>query len=158
MWELDHKEGWAPKNWCFRIGILEKTPKSPLDCKEIKPVNSKGNQPWTFIGRADAEAEAPILWPPDAKSWLTGKDSDAWKDLRQKGVAEDEMVTDSMDMSLRKLQEIAKDRGPWCTAAHGTVKSQTWLSKWKMMMNNLYWNAEKHTALKIYQKMASKFH
>ena len=142
--------------------MLEKTPESPLDYKEIKPVNPTGNQPWTFIGKANAEAEALILWPPDAKSWLTGKDSDAQKDLRQKkGVAEDEMVTNSMDMSLSKLQEMVKDRGAWCTAANGTVKSQTWLSKWKMMMNNPYWDAEKQTALKIlkiYQKMASKFH
>ena len=94
MWELEHKEGWAPKKWYFRIVMLEKTPKSPLDCKEIKPVHPKGNQPWTFTGRADAEAEAPILWPPDAKSRLIGKGSDAWKDLRQKkGVAEDETVS-----------------------------------------------------------------
>ena len=94
MWELDHKEGWALKNWCFWIVVLEKTPESPLDCKEIKPINPKGNQPWIFIGRTDAEAEAPILWPPDSKNWLTGKDPYAGKDWRQKekGAAEDEMV------------------------------------------------------------------
>ena len=80
MWELDHKESWASKNWCFWTVVLEKTLESPLDCKEIKPVNSKGNQPWIFIGRTDSEAEAPILWPPDVKSWLTGKDPDAGKD------------------------------------------------------------------------------
>ena len=77
MWELDHKEGWALKNWCFRIVVLEKTLESPLDCKEINQVNPKGHQPWTFIGRTDAEAEAPTLWQPDAKSQLIGKDSDA---------------------------------------------------------------------------------
>ena len=77
--ELDHTEGWVLKNWCFQIVVLDKTLESLLDCKEIKPVNTKGNQSWIFIGRTDAEAEAPILWPPDSKSQLTGKDSDAWK-------------------------------------------------------------------------------
>ena len=80
MWELDHKEGWAPKNWCFQIVVLEKTLESPLHSKEIKLVNPKGNQLWIFIERNDAEAEAPILWPPDAKNWLIGKDPDAGKD------------------------------------------------------------------------------
>ena len=83
MWELDHEEGWDLKNWCFWIVALEKTPESPLDCKEIKPVNPKGNQPWIFIDRTDAEAEALILWLPDAKNWLIGKDLDAGKDWRQ---------------------------------------------------------------------------
>ena len=83
MWELDHKEGWAPKNWWFQTLVLEKTLKSPLDNKEIKPVNPKGNQSWIFRGRTDAEAEAPILWPTDVKSWLTGKDPDAGKDWMQ---------------------------------------------------------------------------
>ena len=95
MWELDYKQSWAPKNWCFWTGeALEKTLESPLDCKEIQSVHPKGNQPWIFIGRTDAEAEAPILWPPDAKYWLTGKDPDAEKDWRQeeKGTTEDEMV------------------------------------------------------------------
>ena len=94
MWELDHKEGWALKNWCFRIVVLEKTLESPLDCKEINQVNPKGHQPWTFIGRTDAEAEAPTLWPPDVKNWLIGKDPDAGKDwgLEKKGTTEDEMV------------------------------------------------------------------
>ena len=94
MWELDHKESWVPKNWCLWTVVLEKTLKSPLDYKEIKPVNPKGCQPWIFIGRTVAETEAPILWPPDAKSQLIGKYPDAGKDWRQKkkGVAEDEMV------------------------------------------------------------------
>jgi len=82
MWELDHKESWAPKNWCFWTVVLEKTLESPLDCKEIKPVNSKGNQSWIFIGRTDADTEAPIIWPPDGKSCLTGKDPDAGKKLK----------------------------------------------------------------------------
>ena len=94
MWELDHKEAWVLKNWCFWTVELEKTLESPLDCKEIKPITPKGNQPWIFIGRTDAEAEAPILWPPDAKSWLVGKDPDAGKDWRweEKGMTEDEIV------------------------------------------------------------------
>ena len=93
MWELDDKEGWVLKNWCFRI-VLEKILESPLDSKEIKQVNPKGNQPWIFIGRTDTEAETSILWPPDAKSWLIGKDPDAGKDGKQKEkwVAEGEMV------------------------------------------------------------------
>ena len=94
MWELDHKENWIPKNWCFWTVVLENTFESPSDCKEIKPVNPKGNQCWVFTGRTDAEAEGPILWPPDAKNWLIRKDSDAGKDWGQeeKGTKEDEMV------------------------------------------------------------------
>ena len=96
MWELDYKENWVQKNWCFWTVVLEKTLESPLDCKEIQPVNPEGNQSWIFIGRteAEAEAEAPILKPPDVKSWLIGKDPDAGKDWGQeeKGMTEDEMV------------------------------------------------------------------
>ena len=94
MWELDHKESWAPKNWYFWTVVLEMTLESPLDCKEIKPVNPKRNQSWIFIGRADAEAETPILGPPDAKSWLIWKDPEAGKDRgkEEKGTTEDEMV------------------------------------------------------------------
>ena len=94
MWQLDPKESWAPKNWCFWTVVLEKTLESPLDCKEMEPVHPKGNQSWIFIGRTDAEAETPILWPPDAKNWLIGKDPDAGKDWRreEKGTTEDEMI------------------------------------------------------------------
>ena len=94
MWELVYKESWAPKNWCFWTVVLEKTLESPLDCKEIQPVNPKGNQSWICIGRTDAEAETPVLWPPDVKSWLIGKDPDAGKDWGQeeKGMTEDEMA------------------------------------------------------------------
>ena len=93
MWELDHKKGWTPKNWCFQTVVLEKTLESPLDCKGSKPVNPVGNQSWIFIGRTDAEAEARILWPPDVKSRLTGKDPEARKDWEQeKRATEDEMV------------------------------------------------------------------
>ena len=94
MWELDHKESLALKNWCFWTVVLEKILESPLDSKEIQPAHPKGDQSWLFIGRTDAEAETPILWPPDAKNWLTGGDSDAGKDQRQeeKGMTENEMV------------------------------------------------------------------
>ena len=94
MWELDYKESWAQKNWCFWTVVLEKTLESPLDCKEIQPVHPKGNQSWVFIGRTDVEAESPILWPPDVKSWLIWKDPDVGKDWRreEKGTREDEMV------------------------------------------------------------------
>ena len=94
MWELDYKESWAPKNWCFWAVVLEKTLESPLEYKEIQPVHPKGNQSWVFIGRTDVEAEAPILWPPDMKSWLIWKDPDAGKDWgrEEKGMTEDEMV------------------------------------------------------------------
>ena len=94
MWELDYKERWARKNRCFWTMVLEKTLESPLDCKEIQPVHPKGNQSWIFIGRTDVEAETPILWPPDAKNWLIGKDPDAGKDWRweEKGTTEDEMA------------------------------------------------------------------
>ena len=92
MWELDCEESWVPKNWWFWTVVLEKTLESPLDCKEIQPVHSEGDQPWVFIGRTDAEAETPILRPPHAKSWLIGKDPDAGKDWGQKEKDEDEMV------------------------------------------------------------------
>ena len=94
IWELDYKESWTPKNWCFGTVVLEKTLESSLDSKEIQPVYPKGNQCWIFIGRTDAEAETPIFWPPDVKNWLIWKDPDAGKDWRQeeKGTTEDEMV------------------------------------------------------------------
>ena len=94
MWELDHKEGWVLMNWCFWIVVLEKTLENPLDCKEIKPVNPKGNQLWIFTGRTGAKAEATIFWPPDMKNWFIGEDPDAGNDWGQeeKGVTEDEMA------------------------------------------------------------------
>ena len=126
MWELDHKEGWALKNWCFWTVVLEKTLESPLDCKEIKPVNLKGDQPWIFTGRTDAIAEAP----PDAKSWLIGKDPDAAKDWgqKEKEVTEDKTVGWHHwlnGMSLSKLPEIVKDRRAWRAVVHGVTKSRT---------------------------------
>ena len=93
IWESDCEESWVLKNWCFWTVVLEKTLESPLDCKEIQPVHFKGDQPWVFFGRTDVEAETPILWPPDVKSWLIWKDPDAWRDWGQeKGTTEDEMV------------------------------------------------------------------
>ena len=128
---MDHKEGWELKNWCFPIAVLRKTLKISLDSKKIKLVNFKENQPWIFTGRTDAEAEAPIFWPPDVKSWLIGKDSDPGKDWRQeeKGAIDDEMVgwliTDSMGMSLSKLSETVKDKEAWHADVHEVTKSHT---------------------------------
>ena len=125
MWELDNKESWAPKNWCFWIVVLEKTLESPLDSKEIKPVNPKGNQSWVFVGRT--EAEAPMLWPPDVKIWLIGKDPHAGNDWgwEKKGTTEDEMVGwyhRTIDMSLSKFREMVKDREAWHAAVHGSQR------------------------------------
>ena len=125
MWELDHKESWEPKNWCFWTAVLEKTLEHPLDCKDIKPVHPKGNQSWTFIGRTDAEAETPILWPPDVRNWLFGKDTDAGKDWRweEKGTTKDEMVGWHHWLSRHESKQALGDGegkgslvccSPWC--------------------------------------------
>ena len=134
MWELDYKESWVPKNWCFRPVVLKKTLKSPLDCKEIQPVHPKGDQSWVFIGRTDAEVETPILWPLNAKNWLIWKEPDAGKDWRQekKEMTEDEMVGWHHWFNRHELFEkttgVVIDREVWSTAVHRVAKSQTWLS------------------------------
>ena len=139
MWGLDYKESWALKNWFFWTVMLEKTLDSPLDCREIQPVHPKGDQSWVFLGRTDVEAEAPILWPSDAKNWLIWKNPDAGKDWwwEEKGMTEDEMdgITNSMEMSLNRLQELVMDRESWRAVVHGVVKSQTRLSNWTELRN-----------------------
>ena len=163
MWELDCEEGWAPKNWCFWTVVLEKALESPLDCKEIQPVHSKGDQSWVFIGRTDAKSETLILWPPHAKSWLIGKDSDAGRDWGQeeKGTTDDEMDGWHHRLDGREFGWIAKlmiGREAWRAAIHGVTESRTqlsdwtelnWLPKWPFLKyaysyfspgNQLFWN------------------
>ena len=135
MWELDCEESWALKNWCFWTVVLEKILESPLDCKEIQPVHSEGDQPWDFFGKNDAKAETPGLWPPHVMSWLIGKDSDAGRDWGQeeKETTEDEMAGWHHWLNGRESEwtpGVVMDREAWGAAIHGVTKSQTRLSDW----------------------------
>ena len=143
MWQLDYKESWAPKNWCFWTVVLEKTLESPLDCKEIQPVHPQGNQSWIFIGRTDAEAETPVLWPPDAKNWLIGKDPAAGKDWRwkEKGITEDEPWGDGWIVSPTRWTWVwIGSRSWWWTGKPGVLQSmglQRVGHDWPTELNNL---------------------
>ena len=140
MWELDYKESWVLKTWFFWAVVLKKTLESPLDCKEIQPVNPKGNQSWIFIGRTDTEAETPIFWPPNAKNWLIWKDPDAGKDWRweEKGITEDEMVGWNHGLNGHEFgwtPEVGDGQGglsccsPWGCKESNTTKQLNWTLK-----------------------------
>ena len=149
MWELDCEESWVSKNWCFGTVVLEKTLESPLDCKEIQPVQPKGDQSWVFIGGTDAEA--PVLWPPHAKSWLIGKDPDAWKDWGQekKGTTEDEMAGWHHRLDGHEFgwtPGVGDVQEAWHAVIHGVAKSRTRLSDWTELNWTEYTLLEKEMA------------
>ena len=156
MWELNYKESWMLKNWCFWTVVLEKALESPLVCKEIQPFHPKGNQSWIFIGRTDAEVETPILWPHDAKNWLTGKDPDAGKDWRQeeKGMTEDEVVGSHHRLNGHEFEQapgVGDGQGSLACCIH-------WIPKSQGMNERLNWNRYKsiivYSNLSLYKDIA----
>ena len=157
MWELDCEESWAPKYWCFWSVVLEKTLESPLDCKEIQPVHSKGDQPWVFFGRNDVEAETLVFWPPHAKSWLIGKDSDAGRDLGQeeKGMTKDEMAEWHHWLDGRELEWTPgvgdEQRGLACCNSWGPKESDTteWLNWTELNWMTFEKKSKDHVSLKV---------
>ena len=147
MWELDYKESWVPKNWCFWSVVLEKTLESPLDCKKIQPVRPKGDQPWVFTGRTDVEAETPILWPPDVKNWLIWKDPDAGKDWGQeeKGMTEDEIVG-----WHHRLDGHESEQAPRVgDGQRSLARCSPWGHKQADMTEQLNWGENTHLSSKI---------
>ena len=154
MWELDYKGSWALKNWCFLTVGLEKTLESHLDCKEIQPVHPKGHQSWIFIGRTDAEAETPILWPPDVKNWLIGKNPDVGNDWRQeeKGTTEDEMVRWHHQLDVREFEQalgVGDGQGSLaCCSSWGLRVRHNWMTKLTILKTK-----KKSTLLKMNKKL-----
>ena len=167
MWELDHKKSWAPKNWCFWTVVLEKTLESPLDYTEIKSVSPKENQSWIFIGRTNAETEAPILWPPDVKNWLIRKDPDAGKDWRQeeKGTTEDEMVGwhhwfDGHEFKQTPESKVM-DKKAWCAAVlWSQIIRYGWVTKKTELMKIIQIFIQKftHTQITLVTEVSLKIH
>ena len=175
MWELDNKESWVLKNWCFCTVVLEKTLESPLDCKEIQPAHSKEDQSWVFIGRTNVEAETPIFWPPDAKSWLILKDPDAGKDWRQeeKGTTEGEMVGWHHWLNGHEFEwtlGVVYGQGglvccsPWDCKESGTSEQLNWLSiQWVLRYHSRQWREIMHWSNRnylsgVYMLMHAKAH
>ena len=151
MWELNYKESWAQKNWCFWIVVLEKTLESPLDCKEIEPVHPKGNQSWIFIERNDVEAEAPILWPPDAKNsfentLLLGKIEGKRRRKGQQRIRWLHGITNLVGISLSKLQEQVLNREAWCATVHGSQRvGHEWTElNWDKPAIKIYFLSSRH--------------